>query len=216
MQIAAEMMMAVSLAACVGLRAWMPLLMVGLLSHAGYLSLNAHFAFLARTDTLIVLGVATVLELLGDKVIVVDHFLDAIGTVVRPAAATILASSMLTHTDPVVATVFGLIVGGGTALTVHSAKSVLRAKVSALAPLHGGAGNASVSLGEDLVVAGGVLTAAHAPFIAFGVTVLLLGGAIWLLVHSVHHVRRWAGVLRNRRSSAPEPEEAPPFSTGSP
>jgi hypothetical protein len=35
MQLAVELMMGVSLAACVGLRAWLPLLMVGLLARAG-------------------------------------------------------------------------------------------------------------------------------------------------------------------------------------
>lgn len=209
MQLVVELMMAVSLAACAGLRAWMPLLIVGLLARTGHLDLNAHFAFMARTDALVVLGVATVLELLGDKVIGIDHFLDAMGTVVRPAAATVLASSMLTHTDPLTATVFGLIVGGGTALTVHGGKAALRAKVSALAPLHGGTGNAGVSLGEDLIVASGVWTAAHAPILAFGLTVLVLGGAVWLLVHCAHHVRRWAGALRRHPASGTSEEDPP-------
>ena len=216
MHLMIELMMAVSLAACAGLRAWMPLLTVGLLARGGYMDLNTHFAFLARTDALIIFGVATALELVGDKVIGIDHFLDAVGTAVRPAAATILASSMLTHSDPVAASVFGLIVGGGTALTIHGAKAALRAKVSALAPLHGGMGNASVSLGEDLVAGTGVLAVLHAPILAFAVTACALAGAVWLIVTCAHHVRRWGGALSRRRRPLSEAEKAQKTPAGLP
>lgn len=200
MHLAVELMMGVSLAACVGLRAWMPMLMVGLLARAGYVGLNPHFAFLERTDLLIIFGMATLLEMLGDKVIAVDHFLDAVGTVIRPAAATVLASAMLTKTDPGMAVILGLIVGGGTALTVHGAKAALRTKVSVLAPGHG---NAAVSVGEDLVVGVGVWTAAHAPIFAFGVALFVLAGSVWLIAQCVRHGRRLWSVLSRRKVGDP-------------
>src|SRR5439155_14039876 len=117
---------------------------IGLLNRAGYLPLNEHFAFMARTDALIVFGVATVIELLGDKVIVLDHFLDAAGTVLRPAAGTVLASAVMTKMDPMAAVVLGLMIGGGTALTVHAGKTVLRYQSSALSFAHAGMGNTAL------------------------------------------------------------------------
>jgi len=123
---------------------------------------------------------------------------------------------MLTHSDPVAASVFGLIVGGGTALTIHGAKAALRAKVSALAPLHGGMGNASVSLGEDLVTGAGVLAVVHTPILAFAVTVCALAGAVWLIVTCAHHVRRWGGALTLRRRPPAEAEDAQKTPAGLP
>src|SRR3712207_3888395 len=107
MEIAVQCLMGVSLAACAGLRAWLPMLVAGLLSRAGYLPLHAQAAFLSRDDTLIVLGVATIIELLGDKISALDHLLDAAGTLLRPAAGTVLASSLFTKLDPMAAVVLG-------------------------------------------------------------------------------------------------------------
>lgn len=183
MEIAAQLMMAVSLAACAGLRAWLPVLGACILVRAGYITLNPAFSFIARDDVLIMLGVATILEVLGDKFIAVDHFLDAVGTVARPAAGTLLASSMLAGMRPVTALILGLIVGGGTALTVHASKAVFRAKCTALLPVHGGVGNAAVSGVEDCITVGGIFCIVHAPLISFVVIVFALAGCIWMLIH---------------------------------
>lgn len=135
MDVALQLMTGVSLAACAGLRAWLPLFVTGLLGRAGVLPLDATFDLLTRTDALVIFGVATVLEVLGDKVVVVDHFLDAAGTFLRPVAGTVLAASVLTHLDPALSLALGLIVGGGTALTVHSGKAALRATGTTTAPV---------------------------------------------------------------------------------
>jgi Domain of unknown function (DUF4126) len=194
-QIVLQIMMGAGLAASAGLRAWLPLLCAGLLARAGYLSLGESFAFLSRTDVLIVFGVATVLELLGDKIPVADHFLDLVGTVARPAAGTLLAASVATHFDPAIATLLGLIVGGGTALTIHSGKAVARAHATALLPLHGGTGNAALSVGEDAVSLGGVGLSVWAPVVAFVLVVVALAASIGLIRTAL---RRRAG--RSRRS----------------
>lgn len=169
-----QLLMGVSLGACAGLRASLPLLAVGLLGRTGYMPLNPSFAFLTDTGTLIILAVATVLELLGDKVIAIDHALDAFGTVARPAAGAILASAVFTHLDPGTAMLLGLIAGGAPALTVHAGKAIARVHASALAPFHGGAGNAMLSVLEDLWALGGVWVAVALPLVAFAVTLLLL------------------------------------------
>jgi len=198
-----QLMMGVSLAACCGLRAWMPMLIVGLLAKAGYVHLSPSFSFLVRTDALIVFSVATVLELLGDKVIVIDHFLDAVGTVVRPAAGTILASAMLTHLDPLTATTFGLIAGGAPAFTIHAGKAVTRAKTSLFAHFHAGVGNAVLSTLEDVLTIGGVFLAAFLPIFAFVLVVIALALVIWMIVHLVRKgVNVWT-YLANRKSRKP-------------
>jgi len=150
MELGYQLMMGLGLAACAGFRAWLPMLVMGVMARTGHITLGPSFQFLASDGALIIFGVATVLETFGDKFIAIDHFLDAVGTLVRPVAGTILASSMFTKMDPQTALVLGLIVGGGSSLTVHAGKALTRAKVTMFSPLHGGMGNAAVSLGEDV------------------------------------------------------------------
>lgn len=191
MELVVQIAMGLSIAACAGLRAFLPLLVVGLLGHNGYLQLNPAFAFLARTDALIVFGLATVVELLADKVVVVDHFLDGLATFARPVAGTLLAGSLLTHLDPLPAAALALVVGGAPAFTVHAGKAVARAKASMLAPLHGGFGNTLLSLGEDAVSGFGIGLAILAPLVAAVLSLALIGFAVWLLVHFAGVWRRW-------------------------
>lgn len=197
-----QLMMGVSLAACCGLRAWLPMLIVSLLAKAGYVHLSPSFSFLAHNDALIIFGIATVLELLGDKVIVIDHFLDAIGTVVRPAAGTVLASSMLTHLDPLAATTLGLIAGGAPAFTIHAGKTVIRAKSSLLAHFHAGVGNAALSILEDVSTVGGVFLAVFVPVLAFVLALLVIAFMVWMLVHLIRKGASLWALLTNRPPSA--------------
>ena len=172
MHVAVQVMMGVSLAACAGLRAWLPLFGVGLLGRLGLLVLNPSFAFLESTPALTIFAVATLLELVGDKVVAVDHFLDAAGTFIRPVAGAVVVASVLSRSDPAVALAAGIIAGGGTALTVHAGKAVVRAKSTALAVFHGGLGNVLLSLLEDAVSFLGTALAFLLPALAF---ILALG-----------------------------------------
>jgi uncharacterized protein DUF4126 len=201
METVIQLLMGTSLAACAGLRAWLPMLVVGLLARANYVHLGPAFDFLERTDALVIFGVATVVELLADKVIAVDHFLDGISTFVRPAVGTVLAASMLAKVDPVAATVLGLIVGGGTAFTVHAGKTVARYKCSALSMFHGGTGNAALSFIEDFASGFGVLLAAFAPIFAFILAIAVLAAAVWLLRKGAEYCRKGLLFIRQRRES---------------
>src|SRR4029450_888197 len=78
--------LAIALAAWAGFRAWLPLLLAGAVARAGWLDLGPGFQFLASNKALAIFAVASVIELVGDKIPVVDHTLDVIGTPLRPAA----------------------------------------------------------------------------------------------------------------------------------
>ncbi|MGO8673453.1 MAG: DUF4126 domain-containing protein [Capsulimonadaceae bacterium] len=185
MDIAVQLMLAVSLAACAGLRACLPIFIIGILSHNGTVTLQPSFAFLGHTDVLIIFGIASALEVMGDKIIAVDHFLDAVGTIARPAAGALLASAMLTHVDPAVGLMLGLIVGGGTALTVHTGKALMRAQSTALAATHFGLGNAGLSFAEDGMTLGGVWLAVHSPVVAFIVVTACIVGGVFMVRSTV-------------------------------
>jgi len=131
-----------------GLRAWLPLLLAGSLCRMGLLQLGGAFQFLGSTRALLIFGVATVVEMAGDKIPAVDHALDALSTVLRPAAGTLLAASVMWQvSDPLTALALGAAVGAPSALVPHAAKSLLRAGSTALT---GGLANPVLSLLEDV------------------------------------------------------------------
>jgi len=139
--------LAIALAACAGLRAWLPLLLAGAMSRAGYLQLGDSFRFLGSNKALTLFAIATVLELLGDKIPALDHALDVLGTPLRPAAGALLAASVLGQlSDPLTAVVLGTALGAPAALVPHAAKSALRA---ASTTLTAGLANPVLSLMED-------------------------------------------------------------------
>ncbi len=177
--------LAIALAASAGLRAWLPLLLAGGLARLGVLDLGPSFQFLASNKALLVFAVATVVEIVGDKVPAVDHALDAIGTPLRPAAGALLAASVLgTVSDPLTAIVLGTAVGAPSALVPHAAKTALRAVSTATT---GGLANPLLSLIEDAV---SVVT-----FVAAVLVPLLVVGALGL---TLLLASRW---LRRRRAA---------------
>lgn len=200
MQLAIQLMMGVSLSACAGLRAWLPLLVMGMLERGGYNVVSPGFSFLGRTDVLVMLGVATVIEVLGDKIPAVDHLLDAAATFVRPVAGAVLASSMLTGLDPAITLLLGITVGGSTALTVHAGKAAVRAGSTAASPLHAGAGNTALSVIEDCAVGAVMWLTLHAPVVAFVISAAVVVTAAWLAFHAM---RAGVRVLRRVRRAAP-------------
>ena len=141
--------LAIALAASAGLRAWLPLLLAGGLARLGVLDLGDSFAFLGSNKALVLFGVATIVEIVGDKVPAVDHALDVIGTPLRPAAGALLAASVLgTVSDPLTALALGTAVGAPSALVPHAAKSALRTVSTTLT---GGLANPLLSLLEDAI-----------------------------------------------------------------
>src|SRR4029078_7498553 len=103
----------IALAACAGLRAWLPLLMAGVAARLGWLELGPSFSFLARDLALLFFGLSSVLEIAADKVPPLDHLLDVVSTVLRPAAGSLLAASVLWPVHhPMAAAWLGSCVGG--------------------------------------------------------------------------------------------------------
>jgi hypothetical protein len=172
----------IALAAIAGLRAWMPLLLAGILSRADVFQLGSSFSFLSSTPALIAFGIATAIEILGDKIPTVDHALDAIGTVLRPAAGALLASAAIgAVTDPLVATALGAAVGIPSAIVPHAAKATLRAASTVLTA---GLANPILSTLEDLLALALIVLAALLPA---AVVLLLAVTALLLLRRLVRH-----------------------------
>ena len=153
----------IALAACAGLRAWLPLLVSGLAARFGVLPFGESFRFLGSNMALMVFSFATVIEVLGDKIPGVDHALDLLSTFLKPAAGVVLAASVLwTVNDPIVALALGVMVGAPSALVPHAAKATLR---GVLSPLTLGVAAPILSIIEDIITFGLVALAIMAPLV---------------------------------------------------
>ena len=159
----------VALAAACGLRAFLPLLVLGLAARGGLVHLTPSAAWLAHDWPLMALAVATVLELAADKVPVLDHALDVIGLVVRPAAAWLAAYAVLIHWPApwgqAVALLLALI-----ALAFQGVKAKLRLGSTAVTL---GTANPVVSVLEDIAALAMSLAAVLVPILGVVLLVLL-------------------------------------------
>jgi uncharacterized protein DUF4126 len=184
-EIVPSLALGIGLAACAGLRAWLPLLLVGLLARADLVHLGESFQFVAGNRALILFGVATVVEILGDKFPAVDHALDVLSTVLRPAAGSLLAASVLwSIEDPLTALALGVAVGAPTSLVPHAAKATLRAASTAFTA---GLANPVISLVEDLLALFVFVLSVVVPLLA---ALLVLAVGIWIVVRLSRRQRR--------------------------
>lgn len=177
---------AIGLGAASGLNAWIPLLGLGLADRFGLVTLTHPFDSLSSTPALIVLGVLFVLDLVGDKIVVIDHVLHVFGTVIAPASGAIVFAAqdnLISQSHPLLAGVAGMVLGG----SMHLGRSALRPAVTAGT---GGVGNPIVSFIEDGFAAVLTLLAVVVPVLAF---VFLLA----MVFFAVRFLQRW----RTRRSA---------------
>lgn len=122
-------LLGLGLAASSGLNTFLPLFMLACAAkfHLFGIALSGSFAWLGSGAALGVLALATIFEIAADKIPVMDHVLDAVGTVARPAAGALAAASVFSGADPTTAAVLGLIIGAPVAFGFHAAKAGTRA-----------------------------------------------------------------------------------------
>jgi hypothetical protein len=137
-----------------------------------------------------VLGLVFLLDLIGDKIVVIDHVLHLAGTVVAPVSGAIVfvaQENLLSDIHPLLAAGAGMALGESAHLLRSAARPVVTAS-------SGGVGNPIVSVIEDVVSA--VLTV-----FAVIVPVLAFLSVVGLVVAVVLLVRRWR--RRGGRTTAP-------------
>ena len=169
------------LAACSGFRVFVPLLATSLAYHSGHLTPAADFAWLGSWAALLALAVATVVEMAGYYVPVVDHLLDTLTTPASLIAGTILMTSALPHLDPTLRWTLGVLVGGGTAGLVQTGTALLRGASTAAT---GGLANPVLATAENTLAVSGVVLTLLLPLVAAGLVVALL-------VVILSRLRRW-------------------------
>lgn len=178
-------LLGLGLSASTGLNTFLPLLLLSAAARfqiAG-ITLGEKFQWLASDTAIGVLIVACIVEIIGDKIPAVDHFLDSVATFIRPLAATVATASALTgaDVDPVVAAVGGLIIGAPVSLGFHTLKAATRVGSSAATF---GCANPVLSLIEDVISLAISLLAIFAPIVV-PLALALLVWALWAIVKRV-------------------------------
>jgi hypothetical protein len=160
-----------------GLNAYLTVVTLGVLQRTGVLDLPDGLKIVAATPVLLAASLLCIVEFFADKIPYVDTVWDAIHTVVRPAAGALLSYAAVGAVDPQWQVIAAL-VGGGVALTSHTAKASTRAAAN-LSPEP--VSNWILSLTEDAVSIALVwLTVTH-PLIAIAAALILMAGALYLI-----------------------------------
>jgi hypothetical protein len=198
------LLLGVSLAASAGLNVFLPLLVLSVAGrfHIGEVTLGGSFAWLASDAALIALSVATIVEIVADKVPALDHVLHLVATVAKPVAGALAASAAMGGSmDVTTAAIVGLILGAPVAFGMHTVKSGTRLVSSSTTA---GFANPIVSLIEDILSAVLSLIGVFVP--------LLVPLVLGVIVYSLWRVAR---TLRTKFRKNPSgdtlsPPDAPP------
>lgn len=181
--LALSVVLGVVLAAATGFRVFLPMLIAGAASYAGYLPIGDSFAWLATPAALTMLGVAALVEIVAYYIPGVDNLLDTIAAPASLVAGTILSAAVMTDLPPLLKWTAAIVAGGGAAGLTQGLTSVLRAKSMVFT---GGTGNPVIStaeLGGALFIP---LLALLAPIAAFVLVLILL----WLAIRFLLRLRR--------------------------
>jgi Domain of unknown function (DUF4126) len=183
LDIVVSVALGVGLAAAVGFRVFLPLLVMSGAAYGGLLTLSDGLEWLATPTALAMLSVAALLEILAYYAPGVDNLLDTIATPAALVAGTIAAAAVMTDLPPTVRWTTAVIAGGGAAGVTQSITSLLRAKSTVLT---GGLGNAAVSTSE----AGGALLVSVLALLAPLAALALVVVFCWFAIRFMRWVAR--------------------------
>jgi len=178
-----------------GISAYATVLLLGVIGRTGLAEVPD---LLTRSDVLAVAGVLTVVELVADKIAWLDSVWDGVHTFVRPVVAAGLGAVLAGQAETL-EQAGAAALAAAVALLTHAGKAGLRLGVNASPePVT----NVAVSTVEDVSVAGVLLLATQAPWLAAGIAMLALAGTLGLVVWLWSRIRRGLRRMRGGRQQA--------------
>jgi hypothetical protein len=182
-----------------GINLYATVFMLGLMQRFNLAHLPGDLSYVAHTWVLVLSGILFAVQFIADKVPAVDSAWDMVHTFIRVPAGALLAATAFAHFDPEVR-LAALLLGGGIALTSHSAKTATRlAANTSPEPFS----NVALSLAGDAVTVGGTALMVHHPvaiLVCVGVGMIvsvIMVRMIWRLMRRV-----FAGPVRSRAAAA--------------
>jgi hypothetical protein len=173
-----ELLTGLGLAMPAGLNAYIPLLALGIADrYFGLINLAAPYDLIATPAGLAIITILLVVEVIADKIPLVDHLNDLIASAIRPAAGAVVvmaSTDAVEFINPIAAMIVGLSLAG----TVHLVKTLIRPAVTTAT---GGVGNPIISGAEDGAAIVLSVIALLAPILVAIVLIGLVIAIIWLL-----------------------------------
>lgn len=163
MDTAVSIALGIGLAAAVGFRVFVPLLVASIAAYTGHLHPDANFAWLGSVTAMTMLGVAALVEILAYYIPAVDNLLDTIMGPLALIAGTVVSAAVITDLPPLIKWGTAIIAGGGVAAITQGVTTLVRAKSTAFTA---GLGNPVVSTAELIAAAVIALLALLAPLLA--------------------------------------------------
>ncbi len=194
MDAAGQYALAYSLTTAAGVRAVLSLALVDVATHLGLLHPPTLFAWLGSPLAMWSLLAVAAVELLGDKIPLLDHALHVLQIVVKPAAAAIIVGGTV-HPQSNDMLIFLMVIGALNALGVHAGVMTVR---GASTLTTGGLANPVVSVVEDAGTIGTVVLAFVAPVLAAMLSIC----AVVLLLRIARPRKRNGSSQQQERESA--------------
>ncbi|HEY1655067.1 MAG TPA: DUF4126 domain-containing protein [Candidatus Tumulicola sp.] len=189
MDAAAQYALAYALTTTAGVRAMLALTAVAVATHFHVIHPPATFGWLGSAPAMWILGALAIVEMLADKVPLLDHVLHFLQIAVKPAAGAILVGGSV-HAQSHDLLITLMILGALNALGIHAAIASLRG-ASTIAT--GGIANPAVSTAEDAGSIGSLVLGFAAPFVAAALAVAFTLGLGFLALAAFRRVRAAAG-----------------------
>ncbi len=193
--LALSIALGVGLAAAVGFRVFVPMLVVSVAAITGHLHLSSGLEWLGTAPAVVMLGIAALLEVLAYYIPGLDHLLDTIAAPAALIAGTLVTAAVITDLPPILKWSTAVIAGGGAAGLTQGLTSLLRVKSAVVT---GGLANPVVATGELGGAVGMSLLALAFPLVSVALVALFC-------FFAVRMVRR---LLRGRPGAAP-PQHPP-------
>jgi hypothetical protein len=183
--LAATIALVAGLAWASGLRLYLTLFAIGLLSHFQLVVLPPALEVLGHPWVLTASGIMVIVEFLADKLPGFDSVWDGVHTFIRIPAGAILAGAAVGYADPVLVAV-AAILGGAIASGAHLAKAGTRALINTSPEPFS---NWTASLSEDALLVGGLWLMFMHPLLFLVALLVFTALVIWLVPKLFRAVR---------------------------
>lgn len=167
-------LLGISLAAAVGFRIFIPLLVLSLASMSGSLTLSSGFEWIGTLPAFIVFLTASLFELGAYFIPFVDNLLDTIASPAAVIAGSIVVASSIVEMEPLLKWTLAIVAGGGAAGIVQSVTAITR---GASTVTTGGLGNPMISATETTASISLSVLAIFFPLFMGVIVLLFLGWA---------------------------------------
>lgn len=168
----------IGLAASVGFRVFLPLFALSLAAYFNLWELNESWQWIGSLTALVLLGVATLVEITAYYIPFVDNLLDSIAIPLATIAGTAVMVSTVADLSPVITWTLAIIAGGGTATAIKSASGATRLTSTVSTAGFGNPIVATVETGTSIVM---TILSIFLPIIA-----IFLVGLIFYIIFKVY------------------------------